>query len=141
MGSSTQLNPAQREMPMLGAVEKPIAVDDHLISQCDTMLDAILLCVNLSRFTHTRVRDMLGIDKGHWSRIMTGQANFPTNKMHQLVQVCRNLAPLQWFSHATGVPLVIDKREQRKAELRRELELLESGGPSTCGNHDQRIAA
>lgn len=128
-------------MPMLGVMEKPIAVDDSLIHQCDTMLDAILLCVNMSRFTHTRVRDMLGIDKGHWSRILSGQANFPTNKLHQLVQVCRNLAPLQWFSHATGVPLVIDKREQRKAELLRELAALEGGGSSTPVNSEQRIAA
>lgn len=128
-------------MPMLAAMEKPVAVDENLIRQCDTLLDAILLCVNMSRYTHGRIRDMLGIDKGHWSRIMTGQANFPTNKLRDLAVVCRNLAPLQWLSHSLGVDLVLDKREQRKAELLRELALLEGGGPSTAVNAEQRIAA
>lgn len=126
---------------MLGAIEKPVAVDDQLIQQCETLLEAILICVNMSRYSHTRVRDFLGIDKGHWSRILNGQANFPTNKLHQLCQVCRNLAPLQWLSHALGVPLMIDKTAQRKAELLRELALLEAKGPSTAVNVEQRAAA
>lgn len=126
---------------MLGVMEKPAPVDDQLIQQCDTLLDAILLCVYKSRYTPTRVRDLLGIDKGHWSRILSGQANFPTNKLHQLCQVCRNIAPLQWLSHALGVPLMIDRTAQRKAELLRELALLEGRGPSTEVNSEQRIAA
>lgn len=127
-------------MPMLGILEKPVAVDDALVGQCETLLDAILLCVHLSRFSHTFIRAKVGIDKGHWARILQGNAHFPTNKMNELMQLCRNLAPLQWLSAAAGVPLMIDRTEQRKAELRRELALLEAQGPST-GVNVERVAA
>jgi hypothetical protein len=129
MGPSTQVTdaqPKQRFWPMLGEAERPAPVDDILIAQCDTLLDAVLLCVQLSRLPHYVVCQRLGIDRGHWSRILQGQAHFPTNKFTALMQLCRNLAPMQYLARATGVPLLLDQKAQRKAALLRELEMLEA---------------
>lgn len=111
---------------MAGEAQKAVPVDHILIKQCDELLDAILLCVHLSKKTHTKIRDTLGIDRGHWSRIMTGQAHFPTNKIKPLMELCGNLAPLQWLANASGIPLAIDEKQVRRANLIRELELLDA---------------
>lgn len=126
---------------MLGEARKPVPVDDILIRQCETFLDAIHLCIHLSRKKHYALCDELGIDRGHWTRIMQGQAHFPTNKLHELMKLCGNFAPLQWLSNAMGVPLGIDEKARRRAELMRELELLECGGPSTAISSGPMLAA
>jgi hypothetical protein len=129
MGPSTQVaeqQPAQRFWPMPGESRKAVPVDHILIKQCDTLLDAILLCVHLSKLPHYAVAERLAVDRGHWSRILQGQAHFPTNKMKSLMELCGNLAPLQWLSNACGIPLAIDEKAMRRANLMRELELLDA---------------
>jgi len=111
---------------MPGELKKPVPVDDILIRQCNTFLDAIHLCIHLSRRKHYSICESLGVDRGHWTRMMQGQAHFPTNKMHELMQLCGNLAPLQWLSQKVGVPLGLDAKQQRRAALLRELELLDA---------------
>lgn len=106
--------------------QKAVPVDHILIRQCDTFLDAILLCVHLSKLQHHVVCKRLGIDKGHWSRILQGAAHFPTNKIKALMEECGNLAPLQWMSNACGIPLALDEKQVRRAQLMRELELLDA---------------
>ena len=128
-GPSTPVHaaqPIQRVMPLLGESRRAVPVDHILIKQCDTFLDAILLCVHLSKLPNYAVSDRLGIDKGHWSRILQGQAHFPTNKIPALMGLCGNLAPLQWLSNAAGIPLGIDEKAMRRAALMRELELLDA---------------
>jgi hypothetical protein len=129
MGPSTQLSavqPVQRFWAMPGEAQKAIPVDHILIKQCDTLLDAIHLCIHLSKFQHHVVCKRLGIDKGHWSRIMQGGAHFPTNKIKDLMGICGNLAPLQWLSNACGIPLALEEKQVRRAQLMRELELLDA---------------
>lgn len=140
MGPSTQVLQPQRAWALPAAMEKPAPVDESLIAQCDTLLDAILLCVHLSRVPSGTIAKRLGVDPGHWTRILQGQAHFPTNKMKSLMDLCRNLAPLQWLARAAGVPVVLDECERRKAALRRELALLESDGQSTELNEHQAAA-
>ena len=117
---------AQREMRFLGEVRKPDYVELKLLNQCETLLQAIHLCVQLSRYKHYAVADKLGIDRGHWSRMMQDQAHFPTNKLVALMHLCGNYAPLQWMAKATGQEIAIDQRELRRQQLRRELQELES---------------
>jgi hypothetical protein len=129
MGPSTQVaqpQPVQRRWAMPGEARKPVPVDDILIRQCQTFLEAIHLCIHLSRLPNYSIAEKLGIDRGHWSRMMQGQAHFPTNKMHELMQLCGNFAPLQWLAQSVGVPLGIDEKAQRRAQLMRELELLDA---------------
>lgn len=141
MGQSTLVTTEQREMPLFGVVGDAEPVDASLIGKCEDMQDAVLLCVHLSRFTHAFIGKKLGIDKGHWARILQGQAHFPLNKLGDLMRLCRNLAPMQWLSLSMGVPLLIDQRAQRKAELLRELALLEGHGQSTQVNSRHQMAA
>lgn len=118
--------PQQRPMPFMGEVRKPQKVDAALLRTCSTMLDAIHLCVHLSKLPHYAVAERLGVDRGHWTRMMQSQAHFPTNKMKDLMHVCGNYAPMQWLASQTGFELFEDAKAQRKEELRRELEALEA---------------
>lgn len=113
-------------MPFLGECKKGQLVADSLIHKCQHRLDAIRLCVQLSGLSHEYIGDQLGIDKGHFSRIMQGKANFPDAKSIQLMVLCGNYAPMQYEAWATGFELFKDAKAQRKAELRAELEALEN---------------
>lgn len=125
-GPSTEVPPQQREMRFLGEVRKPDYVEIRLLKQCETLLEAIHLCVHLSKFKHWVVCEKLGIDRGHWSRIMQGQAHFPTNKLTSLMQICGNYAPLQWMAESLGQEIAVDRKEIRKQQLMRELQELEA---------------
>ena len=115
----------QREMRMLGEARRPDYVEMKLLAQCETLLQAIHLCVHLSRLPHYAISERLGIDRGHWTRMMQGQAHFPTNKLTDLMRLCGNYAPLQWLARATGQEIAIDQRELRRQQLRAELAELE----------------
>lgn len=117
---------AQREMRLLGESRKPDYVEIKLLGQCETLLQAIHLCIHLSRLPHYVVAEKLGVDRGHWTRMMQGQAHFPTNKIASLMQVCGNYAPLQWLANATGQEIAVDQRELRRQQLRRELAELDA---------------
>lgn len=117
---------AQREMRFLGGSRKPDYVEIKLLAQCETLLQAIHLCIHLSRLPHYAVAEKLGVDRGHWTRMMQGQAHFPTNKIASLMQVCGNYAPLQWLAKATGQEIAVDQRELRRQQLRRELAELDA---------------
>src|SRR5690348_7987669 len=112
----------QIPMRMLGEARKPDYVEMRLLQQCQTLLEAIHLCIHLSRYKHYVIAQKLGIDRGHWTRMMQGQAHFPTNKLPALMQLCGNYAPLQWLAQATGQEIAVDRKELRKQQLRRELE-------------------
>jgi transcriptional regulator with XRE-family HTH domain len=120
------LTQRQSEMRLLGEARRPDYVEMKLLAQCETLLQAIHLCVHLSRLPHYAIAEKLGIDRGHWTRIMQGQAHFPTNKIAALMQLCGNYAPLQWLAKATGQEIAIDQRELRRQQLRRELAELDA---------------
>ena len=116
----------QREMPFLGEAKKSQLVADSLIHQCRNRLDAIRLCVQLSSLSNEYIAEQLGIDKGHFSRIMQGKAWFPDTKSIDLMTLCGNFAPMQYEAWATGFELFKDTKAQRKAELLEELAKLEA---------------
>lgn len=120
------LSQRQTQMRFLGEARRPDYVEIKLLGQCETLLQAIHLCVQMSKFKHYAVADKLGIDRGHWSRIMQDQAHFPTNKLVDLMNLCGNYAPLQWLTRATGQEIAIDQRELRRQQLRRELAELDA---------------
>lgn len=103
------------------ALPAPKLVDDQLIAMCKNRLDAIRLCAQLSSMSHETIAETLGIDKGHWSRMMQGKANFPDAKSVEFMQVCGNLAPMQYEARATGYELVKSAAEKRVRELEQEL--------------------
>lgn len=88
-----------------------------------TMLGAIKLCISLAGFqADKQVYGALGIDAGHWSRVMRGEAHFPVDKLTELMDLCGNEAPLIWLTHARGY----DPRSLRKLESETERHLREA---------------
>jgi hypothetical protein len=113
---STELNPRQREMALLAEYGKPELVDWALIEKCEDEIQALQLCVALSRLHYDTVAFKLGIDKGHFTRIMHGQGNLPEKKRTQLMAICRNLAPLQFGNLRFGYKMKeddLDEQEQK----------------------------
>jgi hypothetical protein len=127
-------------MPMLAQMEAPGRVREDIIAQCDTLLDAIHICIQLSKYTHTTVAKKLGIDPGHWTRMMQGGAHFPTNKMKALMQICRNLAPLQWLNLQMGQQMYENPEVLELAQIERRRAQILANRPSIAINAEQRAA-
>lgn len=109
----------QREMPWMSASKVPAMVPVELLEKCKSRLDAIRLCVQLSNLANDTICEQLGIDKGHWSRMMQGRANFPDSKSVHLMQLCGNFAPMQFEAWKFGFQL-------RRPDLEQEIEDAES---------------
>lgn len=106
----------QPELPLARKVEKTDVPLDMVVRQ-PTLAGAIALCVQLSGLEEKEVYISLGIDAGHWTRIMKGDAHFPVNKLNDLCDLCGNEAPLQWWANSRGYGLVVLKSEaERRAE-------------------------
>jgi hypothetical protein len=119
---STELNPVQQELrPLLGNVNRPMEVDWALIAKCNDEQDALLLCVHLSRLANEEIARQLGIDKGHWTRIMQGRGNLPARKRTQLMSICGNIAPIQFEAMRFGRQL---KEHDVEGEEKKLLEQL-----------------
>lgn len=111
----------QREIAVLGEAHRLKDAPVELVKLCDDELDAIRLCIQLSRFTHDFIGKELSIDKGHFSRIMSGTAGFPTSKRLALMRLCGNRAPIQYEAMNVGCDLV-ESKEARIKELEAQLE-------------------
>jgi hypothetical protein len=110
-----------RLVRLADAVNVPIS----LIIKQPHLAGAIALCVQLSGLEEKEVYMELGIDAGHWTRIMKGDAHFPVNKLNELCDLCANEAPLQWWAHSRGYTLVqIETETQRllRAEQNKRIE-------------------
>lgn len=114
----------QRTMPFLGEARKATLAPIELVKNCRHRLDAIRLCVQLSSLPNEAVARELSIDKGHWTRMMQGQAHFPDAKSIELMNVCGNYAPMQFEALKTGFDLVEQSKDVRVRELEAELEQL-----------------
>ncbi len=77
-------------------MRNPELVDEKLLRMCRDELDAVNLCIDMSRMSDETLCDRLGIDKGHFSRIRKGRAHFPTRKRLALMSLAGNYAPLQY---------------------------------------------
>ena len=115
----------QTDMGFMHEVKRPKMVPMELIRACKNRLDAIILCIQLSRLSQGEVAKRLGLDKGHLTRILQGLAYFPDQKSIELMEVCGNYAPMQFEAHATGFQLFEDPRAKKKAELRAALAEME----------------
>ena len=75
----------QLEMPWLSEVKAPVFVEKALIDACANGLDAVRLCVQRSGLSSETLSGDLHIDKGHFTRMMQGRANFPDAKRTALM--------------------------------------------------------
>lgn len=99
-GNDTQ---TQRDIGGVCEVAEPVFVEDRIVQMCRNELDAINLCIDLSRMSDEALCQRLGVDKGHWSRIRKGRAHFPTAKRIALMRLAGNWAPIQYELGISGV--------------------------------------
>lgn len=103
----------QRDIGGVAEVREPVFIDLALIRMCKDELDAVNLCIDLSRLSDEVLSSKLGIDKGHWSRMRKGRAHFPTRKRLDLMRLAGNWVPLQYEMEFSRV------LERLKAEFMR----------------------
>ena len=111
---STRREDSQRALPLLSDARTIAPVDEALLDRCETMLDAVQLCIQLSRYSHQAIADQFGIDKGHFSRMLSGRASFDDRRLASLMEFAGNLAPLQWLARRMGYELVRRASEHRE---------------------------
>lgn len=117
-------NHSQRELPMLGTARRVADVPAEFIRACSSELEALNLCMNLSHLSDEAIRDALGIDKGHFSRIRKGRGNFPPNKRIALMDLCGNRAPIQYEAWRMNCEVVELSKDAQIRELEQQIELL-----------------
>jgi len=104
----------------LGLKRAPQIVDLAVVMAQPTLLAAIKLCISLGGFqSDKQVYSALGIDAGHWSRILRGEAHFPVDKLNELMDLCGNEVPMLWILMARAY----DPASLRKQESATEREL------------------
>lgn len=114
----------QYKMPLMGEVGKIETLPDYVIDKLKTRLDAVRTMINWSGLSNEYICEQIGIDKGHFSRILKGKASVPDDHRYtKLVDICRNNAPLQWEARFYGYKLKAD-RDDRIEQLESELEEL-----------------
>lgn len=117
-------NPMQREMPVMAEMRRPVDVPAEFVRACKDELAALNLCMNLSNLSDECIRDALGIDKGHFSRLRKGRGNFPANKRVALMELCGNRAPVQYEAYRLHCDLVDLSKDAQIRALEEQLSLL-----------------
>ena len=113
MRSNNMTTVAHPELPL---VRKPahVEVSMELIRRQKLFINAIALCTQLSGLDDKEIYMTLGVDAGHWSRIVKGDAHFPVNKIDELMTLCGNEAPLKWLANKRGYSLQLLKTEAER---------------------------
>jgi len=106
---------------MLAEVRRPSDVPIAFVRACKSELEALNLCMNLSNLSDETIRESLGIDKGHFSRLRKGRGNFPPNKRVALMELCGNRAPVQYEAERLGCDLVDKSKDAKIRALEQEL--------------------
>jgi hypothetical protein len=95
---------------------------DAVIAQ-PTLNAALVFCVQASGLDRKHIYGALGIDAATWSRIESGQANFPLNKLKTVMDICGNEAPLMWLLDACGYDW--ESVREKQTEMERKVAELE----------------
>ena len=98
----------------MAPVREPVFIDLALIRMCRDELDAVNLCIDLSRLADEVLCERLGIDKGHFSRIRKGRAHFPTKKRIELMWLCGNWAPIQYEMWKTDILARLESAQSQR---------------------------
>ena len=76
---------------------------------------------NVSGLEEKEIYIALGIDAGHWTRIMKGEAHFPINKLNEFCDLIGNEVPLIWWAHSRGKGLhLLETESERQLKAERE---------------------
>ena len=98
----------QISLPMSG----PVSPD--VIARCRDMTAAIHLSIQVAQLEQKQIYIALRMDKGHWSRVMSGELSFPADKLLALLELTGNDIPLQWLAWQRGKGLHTLETEQQR---------------------------
>ena len=94
------------ELEQLDLLAQPsltrLDLDLQTVLRQPSLLAALMLCVSASGLERKQIFGRLGIDKATWSRIESGDANFPLDHLANLMRLCGNEAPLIWLAEKCG---------------------------------------
>lgn len=100
-------------------------VDFTVIKLQRTFWEACELAMRVAGLNAKSVYMTLKIDKGHWSRIESGEAHFPHQKLEALLDLLGNDIPLQWLAYRRGKGLHILESEQQRLIREKDVEIAE----------------
>lgn len=131
--NTTKLQAVQGEL--FGSAKRtPLPLDVSTLQSKPTFLAALKYVIQCGNFAREKeLFQELGIDKGNWSRMMSGDASFPQDKEELLQELCGNDGLVIWRAYRKGKGVydlqeAKDKRiaqlEQDNAQLRAEIETL-----------------
>lgn len=105
-------------MPQLAI---PVEVTPQEVGREATLGGAISLCAKAAGLTPKEVQDALHADRAQFSRWTDDKEGITWAKLHGLMDVCGNDAPLYWMLHARGYDLA--SLRKRESEIERELRI------------------
>ena len=109
-------------------------VSDEVLGKMSYFKDALKLCKDVSGLTDLQICQELDIDPGHFSRIWSDSAHFPSNKIIDFLKLCQNLIPLRWLAMQFGLEvkplkstleIELDTARAEKEELTKKLQYFE----------------
>lgn len=108
---------------MLVSTKQDVA--DEIISKIKDFKAALKLCKEISGLNDQQIAGELKIEPAQWSRIWSGSAHFPSEKIPCLMDLCGNQVPLRWLAMHYGYELKPTKTalEQENDKLKAELEM------------------
>mgnify|MGYP000906926155 CR=1 FL=1 len=110
---------------------KIMSVDDSRIIELARSIKSwpqvLRTAMRLGDVTDNSMQIQLGIDKGNFSRIMSGQANFPIDKLSLFCEIVGNDLVLHWLVYQRGyelrvIPKLLEEQIHQKNEAIKEKE-------------------
>lgn len=104
----------QRELPLLQAIDGPVAVPSHIVSSAKTYREAVRLCWAIRRAKGLRAAD-LGRDHGFTRQHVSDYLNaddkpsrrdLPAAMVDQFEEVCGNRLISQWLARQSGLTVL-----------------------------------
>lgn len=94
-------------------------IDDDVVGRQSSFTRAIVVCADIAGFEDKVAASAAGVDPATWSKIKSGQANFPQEYFRRFQQKCGNWLPLQWIARDCGfdvTPLETELEKQLRSE-------------------------
>jgi len=110
----------QAELPLMRRAPQAPVADEVIFAQA-SMTAAIRLAANVSGLEEKEIYLPLKIDASHWTRILNGQAHFPTDKLDQFCDIVGNEIVLAWWAHRRGKGLhILETKVRRMLRVQEE---------------------
>ena len=112
----------QKEMPFFFKTSDLKLLDEKLIQGCKDGHDAIKLCFDQRsvRYSQATVAAACEIDGGHFTCILQGIKHMPSSKRVRFMQVCGNLAPVQFEAMHLGLSFRKESIQEKAERLEKE---------------------